>query len=162
MATTITGIVTDITTRTVNTKYGAKPAYTLFVNGDKIDAGFKAPTCKGGDTVTLSFEDGKYGKQLVGTVTVNAAGPGSAPVSGGATPATVLGASGFPVPPLHHTRPILRQNAVARAIDTVNHVGLEEEMTMDNFVAEVIRVARKYEEYYSGDLDLAAAKTSLS
>ena len=65
----------------------------------------------------------------------------------------------FPIPPLHGDRAIVRQNALARATDIyiAARGGKPFELEADS-LDFVIRLARKFEAYTAGDLDLAEAE----
>jgi hypothetical protein len=65
----------------------------------------------------------------------------------------------FPIPPLHGDRAIVRQNALARATDIyiAARGGKPFELEGSN-LDFVISLARKFEAYTAGDLDLAEAE----
>lgn len=107
-----------------------------------------------GDNVT--FDDG--GKNYVNKLKVNMGGVvAKAGVS--STPTTVK-THYLPVP-LDNSRAIIRQNALtnAREFFTISVEALE---TTEESVNEIVRIARIFEEYTSGDGDMAAALKTLN
>jgi hypothetical protein len=65
----------------------------------------------------------------------------------------------FPIPALHGDRSIVRQNALARATELYIGARGGKPFDLDDSTSTlVIRMARQFEAYTAGDLDLAAAK----
>lgn len=162
--TAMSGVVESITTKDVNTKFGLKPTYSLKVDGNWVKHGFKKPSCAIGDTISFEGETGTYGVEAK-NITVTAKGAGGAVPS--ATSVTSSKPSGqpsfnarvFPIPPLHGDRSIVRQNALARSTELFIGARGGKPFDLDEVAVNlIIRVARNFEAYTAGDLDLAAAK----
>jgi hypothetical protein len=161
-------IVENITTKEVTTKFGPKPAYTVVASGERFSYGFKKPTFGIGDEVDFQYTDGTYGKSVdlasvrlikkgAGSPVAASTGGASAPAKGSYTPAAKV----FPIPPLHGDRAIVRQNSITNATKAVCDFLAREEWEMesvDNYAETIIRVARMFEAYSCGDLDLAKAE----
>jgi hypothetical protein len=157
----MTGIVEQISSKEVNTKWGAKPTYSFKVNGAWVSHGFKNHMANVGDEVEFDGETTTYGIQTK-AVRVIARGAGAPPSAAvpSSTPtrsASYGGSRVFPIPALHGDRSIVRQNALARATEL--YVGARGGKPFDLEVTEVstvvIALARKFEAYTAGDLDLA-------
>jgi len=164
----MTGVVEATSTKEVNTKFGAKPTYSMKVNGNWVKCGFKDPGVQAGYEVEFDGVTGTYGME---TKAVSILKKTATPVP--ATLATdskvgVLGPSKhgysgykekvFPIPPLHGDRAIVRQNALARATDLyiAARGGKSFELEMSTLEL-VIALARKFESYTAGDIDMAEA-----
>ena len=162
-----TGIVEAVSTKDVSTKFGTKPTFSMKVNGTWIKCGFKNPNVAVGYEVEFDGVSGTYGVETKSVNILRKADAAPTP-SGGATTATAVNApkaaySGykekvFPIPPLHGDRAIVRQNALARATDL--YIAARggkpfelEESTLDL----VIKLARKFEAYTAGDIDMMEA-----
>jgi hypothetical protein len=164
--TMMTGIVEAISTKDVNTKFGNKPTFSLKVNGTWVKCGFKNPNAAAGDEVEFDGNTGTYGLETK-AVNVLRKGAGTPPPSATsnttvAVPKTTssgYAAKVFPIPPLHGDRAIVRQNALARATDIyiAARGGKPFELEGSN-LDFVISLARKFEAYTAGDLDLAEAE----
>jgi hypothetical protein len=164
--TMMTGIVEAISTKDVNTKFGNKPTYSLKVNGTWVKCGFKNPNAGAGDEVEFDGNTGTYGLE---TKAVNVLRKGAGTPAPSATSNTAVAvpkttgsgyaAKVFPIPPLHGDRAIVRQNALARATDIyiAARGGKPFELEGSN-LDFVISLARKFEAYTAGDLDLAEAE----
>lgn len=157
-------LIENITQKDVNTKFGPKPAYSIVANGDRFSYGFKKPAFKIGDTIDFQFTENIYGKTVdltsvrlltkgddrAITVTTTGTGTGKAPYSPPTRP--------FPIPALHGDRAIVRQNSITNAtklvVDSVVSVG---ECDWEALAQEVINVARMFEAYSCGDLDMEQA-----
>ncbi len=163
-------VVESITNKTVNTKFGMKPAYSIKANGDWFSAGFNKPKFNVGDTIDFMYEEGSYGKQLdAKTVRVLSKGAGAAaPTPTGAvdSPATGVAparsfgppAKVFPVPLMHGDRSIIRQNALTNAREAVAQLGFVEVPTDAEYASRIIAMARMFEEYSAGDIERRAAE----
>ncbi len=160
-------IVENITTKEVTTKFGPKPAYTVVANGERFSYGFKKPTFGIGDEVDFQYTDGTYGKSVDLTsvrLIKKGAGGAAAPTpaaSGGAKGGYTPAAKVFPIPPLHGDRAIVRQNSITNATKAVNDFlassdGMPD--TLDEYADAIIQVARRFEAYSCGDIDLAVAE----
>lgn len=163
----MSGCVESITTKDVTTKFGVKPTYSLKVDGNWVKHGFKKPACNVGDTIKFDGESGTYGMEAKNIVVTAKGTGGSAPVTSSTSkyPAGATGggtySSGrvFPIPPLHGDRSIVRQNALARATELIIGSRGGKAFDLDDSTCVLaIRVARQFEAYTAGDLDLAAAK----
>ena len=166
--TMMTGIVEQVSTKDVTTKFGLKPTYSIKVNGGWVKCGFKAHGANVGDEVEFDGNTGTYGLETK-AVNIIRKGSGVVPVAStvtvtSSTPATVKPAySGykekvFPIPALHGDRAIVRQNALARATDiyVAARGGKPFELDMES-LDYVIKLARKFEAYTAGDIDLSEA-----
>ena len=157
----ITGIVEATGTKDVTTKFGVKPTFSLKVNGTWYKSGFKNPKADSGDEVSFEELEGTYGKEAK-DVKVVSKGSG-APPSSSSRPTeapkafTPYNQKVFPIPPLHGDRSIIRQNALARSVDLFigSHGGKPFTGPID--YNNIIGMARKFEAYTAGDLDLAEA-----
>lgn len=159
----ISGVVNGISTKPVTTKFGTKPTYSINVDGEWFKCGFTKPKCNKGDEVSFEYTEGTYGKEVdmksltTGSAATTApAVPKSAP-DGAGRPA--FGGKGvFPIPALDGQRAIVRQNALtnARELYAASKGGKVYEFNRD-VAAEIVSVARYFEAYACGDLDLAAA-----
>jgi len=109
---------------------------------------------------TITFDGGSTGKYL-NSVRIEGgapATPASKPASGGGIggkPAYRANGEqgGFPVHPLAYERALDRRNALTNAVVFLNG--------MDSTTEQVIEVARKFEAYTTGDLDLEEAKREM-
>jgi hypothetical protein len=160
------GTVQEVSTRDVSTKFGVKPTFSFKVDNQWVKTGFKNPRVSVGDVVSFDGVEGKYG--LEGTdVKVNGkavatpaglvAGAASSPK--GFVPVAASSYSKmFPIPPLHGDRSIVRQNALNRAADLVAAAHGGKAFAMDDdAVTRIIALARKFEAYTAGDLDMEEA-----
>jgi hypothetical protein len=163
--TMMTGIVEAISTKDVNTKFGNKPTYSLKVNGTWVKCGFKNPNAGAGDEVEFDGNTGTYGLETkaVNVLRKGAGTPAPAATSNSTPVPTRTTGSGyaakvFPIPALHGDRAIVRQNALARATDIyiAARGGKPWELDASN-LDFVISLARKFEAYTAGDLDMAEA-----
>jgi hypothetical protein len=163
--TMMTGIVEAISTKDVNTKFGNKPTYSLKVNGTWVKCGFKNPNAGAGDEVEFDGNTGTYGLETkaVNVLRKGAGTPAPAATSN-STPAPVrttgsgYAAKVFPIPALHGDRAIVRQNALARATDIYIAARGGKPWELDESNLDfVISLARKFEAYTAGDLDMAEA-----
>jgi len=161
-----TGIVEAVSTKDVTTKFGTKPTYSIKINGGWVKCGFKNHNANVGDEVEFDGNTGTYGVETKAVTIlrrgVGAAVTSSAPAAPAAAPqAKVFGGykdKVFPIPALHGDRAIVRQNALARATDIyiAARGGKPFELEADN-LDFVIRLARKFEAYTAGDIDMMEA-----
>lgn len=165
-----TGIVEAISTKEVTTKFGVKPTYSIKLNGTWIKCGFKKPPANTGDQVECDIMEGSYGSEtkavtiLARAVTVPT--PAIPPLTtvGTTPPPSPYKSYGsavvkpFPIPALHGDRAIIRQNALARATECflaeMDSKKTSFEVT-EGCIDDIIALARKFEAYTAGDLDLA-------
>jgi hypothetical protein len=157
----MTGTVESISTKDVNTKFGTKPTFSMKVNGTWIKCGFKDPGVQVGYEVEFDGISGTYGVETKSVNVLKKGGGTPAPAkeaSVGAPKAVYGGSKVFPIPALHGDRAIVRQNALARATDLyiAARGGKPFELEGGN-LDFVISLARKFEAYTAGDLDMAEA-----
>ena len=161
-----TGTVEAVSTKDVTTKFGVKPTYSMKVNGNWIKCGFKNPGVDVGYTVDFDGVSGTYGieTKAVNIISRSAATPPPATVAVmGTSPAPKPSYGGykekaFPIPALHGDRAIVRQNALARATDLyIAARGAKPFELEAESLDFVIKLARKFEAYTAGDLDMAEA-----
>jgi hypothetical protein len=163
-----TGIVEAVSTKDVTTKFGTKPTYSIKINGGWVKCGFKNHNANVGDEVEFDGNTGTYGVETK-AVTILRRGAGAAVTSSTPTTAAVAtpqvkSFSGgykdkvFPIPALHGDRAIVRQNALARATDlyVAARGGKPFELEAEN-LDFVIKLARKFEAYTAGDIDMMEA-----
>lgn len=159
-------VIEEITSKDATTRYGVKPSYRVKASGEWYNFGFKKPMVAVGDNVNFNFTEGKYGKDVdAATVKVISSGGGTAgSVTPSAPAARPFGppARPFPIPALHGDRAIVRQNALtnAREVFTSGYGWNGEKLDSGNPVVvakHIIAMARMFEEYTTGDSDLAEA-----
>lgn len=157
-------IIENITTKEVTTKFGPKPAYTVHAGGERFSYGFKKPTFAIGDEVDFQYTENTYGKNVdMASVRLLKKGTGggatapTASASGGSKGSYTPAAKVFPIPPLHGDRAIVRQNSITNATKAVCDYGYEA-TSIEEYADMVIAVARRFEAYSCGDLDLAKAE----
>ena len=167
--TMMTGVVEAVSTKEVNTKFGAKLTYSMKVNNAWVKCGFKDPGVQVGFTVDFDGITGIYGVEAkavnITSRTAAAAPSTAAPAGVGGAAATTAPkaaySSGykekvFPVPALHGDRAIVRQNALARATDLYIAARGGKPFDLETTTLDlVIKFARKFEAYTAGDLDMA-------
>jgi hypothetical protein len=70
----------------------------------------------------------------------------------------------FPIPLLHGDRAIVRQNSVTNATKAVQDFGVEdpENLSLEDYAALIIKVARMFEAYSCGDLDAQLAEAMVA
>lgn len=171
-------VVQAVGTKEVKTRFGAKPTYSFKgSDGNWYKTGFKEVVAVG-ECISFDYMPGTYGNEVnVGTI-VRSAVPAAvvAAPAAAAAPKTVpyvapTGNKGsFPIGPLDGQRSIVRQNALTNARELVASIigtGVSPEMskTSDGWIArqkqfdklaeEIIRVAKMFESYTTGDADLA-------
>lgn len=157
-------IIENITTKEVTTKFGPKPAYTVHAGGERFSYGFKKPTFAIGDEVDFQYTENTYGKNVdmasVRLLKKGTGSPATAPTagaSGGGKGSYTPAAKVFPIPPLHGDRAIVRQNSITNATKAVCDYGYEA-TSIEEYADMVVAVARRFEAYSCGDLDLAKAE----
>lgn len=164
----MTYVVQEISSKIVTTKYGPKPAYNIVANGETFGYGFKKPTVNVGDTIDFKYTENSYGKNIDATslqmiskgdgVTLPEFTPHAAVPIAAPAPARTFGppAKVFPIPPLHGDRAIVRQNALTNAREAVMKLDPTPEND-ERLARRIIAMARMFEAYSCGDLDLAEA-----
>jgi hypothetical protein len=161
-----TGVVEQVSTKDVSTKYGVKPTFSVKLDTGWVKCGFKNPKVNVGDEVKFDGEPGPYGVEAKGMeVTKKGVGPLVTPVVPSSKPSYSGGGykeKVFPIPPLHGDRSIVRQNALNRATDLYIGARGGKPFEVDSAAtAVIIMLARHFEAYTAGDLDLAEAKAEV-
>tara|TARA_R110000868_G_C10673614_1_gene746849 strand:- start:314 stop:820 length:507 start_codon:yes stop_codon:yes gene_type:complete len=156
-------IIENIIQKEVNTKFGPKPAYTVISDGERYGYGFKKPTFSIGDEVDFQFTENTYGKNVdLNSVQLLKKSTSTSPpittttaVSKGSyTPATKV----FPIPALHGDRAIVRQNSITNATKVIMDMfTTDSDLVSEDLANEIIRIAKMFEAYSCGDLDMDAA-----
>ena len=163
---TMNGVVEELSQKDVTTKFGVKPTYSMKVNGTWIKCAFKRPPCNVGDTVQFEGNSGTYGMEGKDIIVVTRAGGTAPPVATAVVGIPVptksysspAASRVFPIPPLHGDRSIVRQNALARGSDIYIACRGGKPFELDEGTTKVvIAIARQFEAYTAGDLDLAEA-----
>lgn len=165
------GVVQQVDSKAVNTKFGSKPTFSFQVDGQWFKTGFTRHGLNAGDVVSFNFNDGTYGKEVDAKAITKGGVGGAAPgpalglsavgrdmVLG--KPPTSYGNKGvFPIPALDGQRSIVRQNALTNAREVVVARMISQKsfgVLMDDTVADAIIVlARRFEAYTTGDIDAA-------
>lgn len=169
------GQITAINSEPRNTKYGTRNVHYIVVNGERYQLGFGKIEVKAGDLVDFDEGDKGYGKEVTkgslvvlgAAVTPGVANTSVAAVVDYSAPAPRgKGDRVFPIPALSGERAIIRQNALTQAREMVVANSLadtkhQSEITLFKFADTVIALARKFEAYAAGDLDMDAAKTEV-
>lgn len=162
--TIMSGVVQEVATKDVSTKFGVKPTYSFKVDGKWIKCGFKNPGVEVGYTVDFDGVAGIYGIETKSVNIVSRAPAAPTTVTSSSIPVARTYSSGgykekvFPIPPLHGDRAIVRQNALARSTDLYIAARGGKSFDLDASTLDlVISFARKFEAYTAGDLDLAEA-----
>ena len=159
----ITGVVSAMSSKEVNTKWGMKPTYSFQVDGTWFKTGFKKGKMNKGDNIQFSYTEGAYGNDVdVGSITVvGADAPTSPAPAAQRAPSPTYGSKGvFPIPPLDGQRAIVRQNALTNArelyVNCPNTTGVSISY-LEDAAYEIIKIARVFESYACGDLDTLKA-----
>lgn len=168
----MTYIVEQVSEKTVNTKFGPKPAFSTKANGEWYSCGFKKPKFNIGDEIDFQFTENSYGKQMDDkSVRVISKGEGAPAPTASAAPSaaparsTGYAAKVFPIPPLHGDRAIVRQNSITNATKALsggNGADLLEVDTVEEYAQAIISLARMFEAYSCGDLDAEQAAKMVS
>jgi len=155
-------IIENITEKEVNTKFGPKKAYSVSANGERYGYGFKKPTFSIGDEVDFQFTENTYGKNVdLTSVRLISKGNPTAPPSTATTapPKPSYGSPKvFPIPALHGDRAIVRQNSLTNAVKLItDSVVKTDKADFEDMADFAISIARKFEAYSCGDLDMEQA-----
>lgn len=140
--------------------------FSIFM-GDALDSVNKGDYVEFMYTEKANPAGGDSYKNIKGSVTKKTP-PASTPMSAFPTTgaARAMYAKEFPVPPLHPDRSIIRQNSLSHATELVQYSGLgagwsglsgSDEDRDDYMAARVIRMARMFEAYSTGELDASIA-----
>lgn len=155
-------IIENIIGKEVNTKFGPKKAYSVIANGERYGYGFKKPTFSIGDEVDFQFTDSTYGKQVdEKSVRLLSKGNPTPPPSTSATAPSKPSYGSpkvFPIPALHGDRAIVRQNSISNAVKLItDSVKPTDKSNWEALANEAIEIARMFEAYSCGDLDMDVA-----
>ena len=154
------GVIDNIYTKSVNTKYGEKPVYHAMINGLDVNLGFKCAYIEG-ESVTLQVENGKYGYELAKGVpqsktsnNAGVAGTGQNPV------ATARSAPAeFPVPKNTKGIAICRQNSSGHAARIVAALVTNGCITNENDAMEsFMRIAYEITDFSTGHREAKQAE----
>ena len=170
----VSGVVKGVYSKPVTTKFGQKNVWDLLLDdGNYYKHGFKKPSVEVGDSVTITYEVGKYGDEIksLSGATVGASSPTPVEVSGPVNKVTsypIKNSKPFPVPFDSGERAIIRQNSLTNARELV--VGIIQHDTpnkeesswtsrqsqYETLANEILRIAYIFEEYSSGDREAKA------
>jgi|Laugresbdmm110dd_1035094.scaffolds.fasta_scaffold02009_2 hypothetical protein len=157
-------IVEDIQSKDVNTKFGPKPAFSIYANGERYSYGFKKPMFKIGDTIDFQYTENTYGKNVdLASVQLLAKGEGASTATPAPTTASPSKAPyspptrPFPIPALHGDRAIVRQNSLSNAVNLFREDKEIAKMAGEDRANIIIDIARMFEAYSCGDLDMEKA-----
>ncbi len=172
MSQVVAGVIDNIYTKEVSTKYGPKPVYIAQIGGQEVNLGFKTPLAMG-ETVSLNVEH-KYGSlQLVqGNTPAVPAGNGAAQVTAISPPPSAAGVPvtgpapikvEFPVEVNTRGTSIIRQNSMghARAI-VINlfEVGLFKPLNEAAYMEKVMEVAYAITDFSTGQREVKAKQAA--
>lgn len=177
----IFGKIEALTPRNVVTRFGPRNCYNIRVGGVEYQLGFGKPTVSVGEEVTFEAEETKYGMDIKKGSLVSKTLMGALKSGPSVSSAVVIAPTPFvpkshyadrkfPIDALSPERAIIRQNAMNRASEVVLFVapsqallgwpGRQEEHEI--LAHEMVRVARIFEAYSSGDSEVAAAKDEVA
>ncbi len=161
-----TGAVEQVGTKPVNTKYGTKNTYSAKVAGQWYQFGFKDPKLSVGEAVSFEYTPGKYGNEANATTITRGAAPTTTadPAPAPAVVRAAFGSKGaFPIPALDGQRAIVRQNAItnAREMYVASKGGKGFALDFQQDALNVIEIAKMFEAWACGDMDMEAAKASI-
>jgi hypothetical protein len=166
-------VVEAMSTKDVNTKFGSKKTYSFKAGGEWYKTGFKAPSFGEGDCISFDYKPGTYGNEVdLGTVTKGGApSPKTAGVGAGSSGSGASRHGSFPIGPLDGQRSILRQNALTNARELVMSccggpskdvdTWVKQQARMSLLASEVVRLAKEFEAYTSGDMDMEMATAAV-
>jgi hypothetical protein len=167
----VTAVVEQVSSKPRTTRFGVKDTYSFKAGGEWFSTGFKKHNLNVGDSATFSYTDGSYGKD-VDPASITKGTPTTSP-SGAKTAAAVVPSYGgkgvFPIPPLDGQRAIVRQNALTNARELVcTHIpstlydASTETCKYEEVADLIVKVARKFEAYSCGDLDMEEVENELT
>lgn len=154
-------VVANIEAKSINTKFGMKNKYIVIgSDGNKYEAGWKAPTYTPGSTIEANVNVTKYGNEIT-DVRVTSFGSGAATVSSAPAPAAssavrsvpTASVPAFPLDPTSREISIIRQNALTNAVKSMEILygtNMGNELTNEEFVASTLDIARRFADYTSG------------
>jgi hypothetical protein len=154
--------VANIEAKSINTKFGMKNKYIVVgTDGNRYEAGWKAPTYTPGSTIEANVNVTKYGNEITDIrVTSFGAGGGSvtsSPVAPAAAPVRAAPpAQGFPLDPTSREISIIRQNALTNAVKSMENLyGINNGISREEYIETTLSIARRFADYTSGH-DLVA------
>lgn len=148
---TVTGTIEAVSVKERTTQWGTKNATSFKLNNEWYSGGFKTWEVDKGDEVQLTYEVNAKGYKDVSGIAVTA--KGAPPPTTAAQSGAPRGGRAFPMDALDPGRVIVRQNALAHAINYTENTSGESRYT----ISDVIAAARQFEAYSCGDLDQAEA-----
>lgn len=149
------GVVDRISKKDGVSKAG-KPyvKYGIMISNAWYNAGFKEPTVAKGDEVEFEFNENQWGKELT---SIHKTGNTSAAAPAQQTSSVDPVWSVFKVD-MPKDRAIIRQNALGHATNVVLSNSHAAAGDLDVVSNEVVRIARLFESYSTGEMDVEAAK----
>lgn len=166
MSQVVAGVIDNIYTKEVTTKFGPKPVYIAQVGGQEVNLGFKTPLAMG-ETVSLNVEH-KYGSlQLVqGPVTGTAPQSNTNGATGPSATAAGVPVTGpapikveFPVEINTRGTSIIRQNSMGHARSIVDGMCLNGVFTPKSeteYLEKVIEIAYAVTDFSTGQREVKA------
>ena len=169
MSLKMTGVVEQVGSKDVTTRFGNKPTYSFKVNGEWYKLGFKkAPAVVEGANVSFDYTPGKYGNEVDPMSVMPSTAAPTAPAAGvaGVPRSTGGGRNGvFPIPAEDGQRSIVRQNALTNAREFYcARSGGKGGTYLDKYEMDanaIIGLARIFESYTTGDRDLEEVMAEL-
>lgn len=159
------GTVNKISTKKVTTKFGQKDVFSLQIDGEWYQAGFKRPPVAEGDSVSFDFKETQYGKDITRIDAQIASLGKSTPATTSATATSSRGGYDrtFPVALLSPERAIIRQNALGHATRVVSQAISSQAVLTDpairaEIAGTIIAFAREFEAYACGDTEREEVK----
>jgi len=167
MTEVISGVIAQIYTKEITTKFGPKNVYHAMIDGHDVNLGFKT-MLQNGETVSLPVEHKYGGYQLIQGQVV----PAGSPSTVGATPVATPSAGpaqiprapasrAFPVDTNTKDISIIRQSSLNRAIESVTllwHQGLFTPITEQDYLDKVFELALLYTDFGSGQREVKQAE----
>lgn len=144
---TVTGIVEAAS----KNKYG----YGIMVNGGWYNSKWEIKASKGDE---VEFDDG--GKTYVQKLRIVKAADGgsTAPVGSKASTGNTSYRGVFPLAPNDGSRSIVRQNALTNSTNLLLGLSVGKDLKVDDAIKTILKIAREFEYYTSGDVDSDAKK----
>ena len=163
------GVIEAKEPRKVNTQWGPKDTVSFVIGGETYSGGFKKwDNVNVGDEVLVTFQTTPQGYRNIKGLTVVAAGDGAPVPQVNTAPKSGYGGGGryrqngteggFPLHPLSYERALDRRNAVAVAAGLYGKIfeGCNDITILSK--EDIVGLARYFEAYTTGDIDLAEAK----
>ena len=164
MSLNLVGSIEAVGNKPVNTKFGLKETYSFKVNGQWFKTGFKKAPFNVGDSVSFDYNPGTYGND-VDMATIKPATSVSPAEPPRAVAPSYSRNGSFPVPALDGQRAIIRQNALTNARELYTSMSTYVEnptkVNFDEAVNNVIALARIFEGYTAGDIDMEEVVESM-